>query len=164
MINVRTGRVPRTGQSLCPSMNRDGPWIPDERVIDEKSPIIQMHRGTGWVVNKRNVVENISRNFFEFLRVEGQLFFQRQKDQHMFWKTFQKIIFRLIRKPQPIIIIFGFKIFYAPDLDLSAPMSAWVHVRWGPCPLTSMSAKLCWNFESNFSQVMIFQISGNDLF
>ena len=25
-----------------------------------------MHRGTGWVVNKRNVVKNISRNFLNF--------------------------------------------------------------------------------------------------
>ena len=44
-----------------------------------------------------------------------------------------------------------------------------VHVRWGPCPLGSMSAgvhvrkTLLKLFESNFSQVMIFQISGNDL-
>ena len=63
MINVRTGRDPRTHDFFVPFDARNGPCSPDERVIEEKSPIIQMHRGTGWVVNKRNVVENISRIF-----------------------------------------------------------------------------------------------------
>ena len=63
---------------------------------------------------------------FWILRVESQRF-QWQKDQHMFWKISQKIIFQLIRKPQPIIIIFGFKTFFHPGFDLS--MSAGVRVR-----------------------------------
>lgn len=122
---------------VCPIEGRKGPWIPDKRVIDEKSPIIQMHRGTGWVVNKRNVVENISRTFWIFKGRRPGCFSTTKRPTYVL-KDFPEDYIPIDKKTTTHHhYIWIQNILWArhgPGIHVRwGSMSAGVHVHWGPC-------------------------------
>ena len=128
MINVHIGRDPRTHDFSVPFDARNGPCNPDERVIEEKSPIIQMHRGTGWVVNKRNVVENISRNFFNSKGREPA--FSMTKRPTYVLKDFPEDYIPIDKKTTTHHHYIWIQNIFERRLGL-------VRVRWDPCPQNS---------------------------
>ena len=87
-----------------------------------------MHRGTGWVVNKRNVVENISRNFLNFKGREPA--FSMTKRPTYVLKDFPEDYIPIDKKTTTHHHYIWIQNIFERRLGL-------VRVRWDPCPQNS---------------------------